>query len=603
MTKSNWTKLDTSEKQKVNKKNDTYVKGIGLVETKEKPKTKTTATNLLNNEAGRMSCIQYIATRQEDKATELASTIIKENNFFDSIKQDKITEIWYYNEGIRKPNGESHIKEKCRKIFGEAYTPQRANKVIAKIEADTFINAELFFKKEQENIWEIPTQNGILNIKTRELSPFTPEKYFFNKINASYIPNTECPKIKKFLSDVLSNNENIKVAYETIGHTLVKKYLVQAAVFLYGGGENAKGVFESLIRNFLGIENCSSLPLGQLTPDSFSCCELFGKLANLAGDISNTDFKDTGRFKELTSGTDLIAAKRKFQRDLFFINYAKFFNGFNEFPRVYDHSHGFWRRCVILEFPYKFIKESEYNKLEDKSNTKLADTEIINKLITKDELSGLLNKCLDGLDRILKNKEFSYTKSTADVKDFWIRKSDSFTAFCFDKIEENIDGFISKKDLRKKFNKYCRKYKIKGASDKNIKFVLEDLFGVIEARKNIKLGDFERERVWEGIVFKSENINVHNVHSILPIGVNGNMPIGSKPMDSMDILQKTSKNTQKSDEIKENITKNKKIEENDTKIKKQQKLQQNNIKIEDNNNFKKKIENYWDKNITKNKTK
>ncbi len=529
-------------------------------------KDKTDATDILNNKAGMLNCMQYIATRQEDKATELAANIIKENNFFDSIKQDTNTEIWFYHDGIRKPNGESHIKEKCREIFGEAYTPQRVNKVIAKIEADTFIEAEEFFKKEQENVWEIPTQNGILNIKTRILSEFTPEKYFFNKINAYYNPDAECPKIDLFLSEILSNDENIKVAYETIGHTLVKKYLVQAAIFLFGGGENGKGIFESLIRHFLGAENCSSLPLGQLVPDSFSCCELFGKLANLAGDISNTDFKDTGRFKELTSGTDLISAKRKFQRDLFFINYAKFFNGFNEFPRVYDHSHGFWRRCVILEFPHRFVKKNEYDKLKDDVNVKLADTEIIDKLIDKEELSGLLNKCLDGLDRILKNKQFSYTQSTADVKDFWIRKSDSFTAFCFDKLEEDIDGFISKKDLRKEFSQYCRIHKIKGASDKNIKFVLEDLYGVVEARRGFSSSDFDRDRVWEGVKLKDENVDVHNVQGISPIVVNGNMPIGYKPAVSLDISQNPFLKQQKSGKTEESDTKL----QNKSKIKEKQ---------------------------------
>lgn len=523
---------------------------------------KVTTTSLLNNEAGRMNCLQYIATRQEDKATELAADIIKENNFFDSIKQDTNTEIWFYYEGIRKPNGESHIKEKCREIFGEAYTPQRANKVIAKIEADTFIDAEEFFKKEQENVWEIPAQNGILDVRTRTLSPFTPEKYFFNKINATYDPDKECPNIEKFLSEVLSNKENIKVAYETIGHTLAKKYLVQSAIFLFGGGENGKGIFESLIRNFLGVENCSSLPLGQLVPDSFSCCELFGKLANLAGDISNTDFKDTGRFKELTSGTDLIAAKRKFQRDLFFINYAKFFNGFNDFPRVYDHSHGFWRRCVILEFPHKFVKQSEYDRIEDKTNIKLADTEIINTLITSDELSGFLNRCLDGLGRILENKEFSYTKSTADVKDFWIRKSDSFTAFCFDKIEEDIDGAISKKNMRKEFSTYCRKHKIKGASDKNIKFVLEDLFGVVEVRKTDGFGNFDR--YWEGVKFKAKKTTIHDIHGIPTYSVIGDIAIGSKPMDSMD----TETNSDENKEHKHQNDQNKpKTEKDDTSTK------------------------------------
>ncbi len=521
---------------------------------------KEDANDLLNNNAGNMNCIQFIATRQEDKATELAADIIKEKNFFDSIKQDKITEIWFYDDGIRKPNGESHIKEKCREIFGEAFTPQRANKVIAKIEADTFIEAEEFFKKEQENIWEIPTQNGILNIKTRELSPFTPEKYFFNKIKAHYDSDAKCPKVDKFLSDILSSDENIEVAYETIGHTLVKKYLVQAAVFLFGGGENGKGIFESLIRNFLGVENCSSLPLGQLVPDSFSCCELFGKLANLAGDISNTDFKDTGRFKELTSGTDLIAAKRKFQRDLFFINYAKFFNGFNEFPRVYDHSHGFWRRCVILEFPYRFVKESEYKSIKDKSNIKLADTEIIDKLITKEELSGLLNKCLDGLDRILENKQFSYTQSTADVKDFWIRKSDSFTAFCFDKLEEDIDGVVSKKELRKVFSQYCRGHKIKGASDKNIKFVLEDLYGVIESRKSIG-GSVDRDWVWEGIRLK--NVNVKEVKGFSPIERNGDIALRANTIGTLDILTKKEEISQNRSYIDQ---KSEESEESDTKV-------------------------------------
>lgn len=494
-----------------------------------------TATNILSAQAGTMNCIQLIATRQEDKATELAADIIKQNNYFDSIKQDKITEIWFYDEGVRKPNGESHIKEKCREIFEEAYTPQRTNKVIAKIEADTFIDADEFFKKEQENIWEIPVQNGILNIKTRELSEFTPKKYFFNKINATYDSNAQCPKIDKFLSEVLTDKENRKVVYETVGHTLIKKYLVQAAVFLYGGGENGKGIWESLIRHFLGVENCSSLPLGQLTPESFSCSELFGKLANLAGDISNTDFKDTGRFKELTSGTDLITAKRKFQRDLFFVNYAKFFNGFNEFPRVYDHSHGFWRRCVIIEFPYRFVKENEYDLVKNKDNVRLADTELIDKLITPDELSGFLNRCLDGLSRILENKQFSYTKSTADVKDFWIRKSDSFTAFCFDKLVEDIDGIITKKNMRKEFSQYCRKHKIKGASDKNIKFVLEDLYGVVESRKTDSFGSFER--CWEGVKFKDKNTTIHNIHSISPYSRSGSFRSGPDHMDNVDKMK------------------------------------------------------------------
>jgi hypothetical protein len=89
--------------------------------------------------------LKLIAIRQEDRATELVADLIKETNYIDSIKQDKGSEIWFYENGVRMPNGEAHIKEICRRIFGEAYTPQRANKVIAKIEADSFYSSRGFF--------------------------------------------------------------------------------------------------------------------------------------------------------------------------------------------------------------------------------------------------------------------------------------------------------------------------------------------------------------------------------------------------------------------------------------------------------------------------
>ena len=108
---------------------------------------------------------------------------------------------------------------------------------------------------------------------------------------------------------------------------------------------------------------------------------------------------------------------------------------------------------------------------------------------------------LDGLDRLFKQKNFSQTEGTKEIKDFWIRNSDSFTSFCIDDLEESYSGFITKKILRKKFYSYCKKYKLKGTSDKSIKATLEDRFGVVESRKTI---DNDFERVWEGIKFKSK---------------------------------------------------------------------------------------------------
>jgi len=444
---------------------------------------------------------QYIMSRQEEHATEEIVSWIENKNHIYTTRDDIKSEIWMYDNGIYKPNGESYIKEVVRIILTHAYTPQRANKVIAKIEADTMIDADKFFN--QNYIDEVPIKNGILNIKTREIGEFNPEKIFFNKLPLIYNPKATCDIIRNFFSDVLKEKEDVDVAFELFGYSLLKDHIIEKAFMFVGDGRNGKSKLISLLKTFLGQENCCSVPLSQLRSDSTSVCELFGKMANIAGDLNNTSLKETGLFKEIT-GRDPVGAKRKYLRDLVFTNYSKQIFACNELPRVYDFKPGFWDRWVLFEFPYKFVNENEYESTEDKSFVKLRDINIIEKLTTEEQLSGLLNAALDGLDRVRKQKDISNSKGTEETKNFWIRNSDSFTAFCFDMIEDDYEGKISKKELRVSFMKYCKEHKIKGASDKAIKTVLEDLFGATPGYKDLGNG---QEHVWEGIKFK-ENVDL-----------------------------------------------------------------------------------------------
>lgn len=439
-----------------------------------------------------------IFAKKEDLCSEEITNYILNNNNIYTTRDDIKSEIWFYDDGIYVPNGKSRIQEITRKILEEAYTPQRVNKIIAKIEADTQIEQEEFFKNNSKE--EIPVKNGILNIFSKEINQFTPEKIFFNKIPVIYNPNKECPNIEQFFRDILKSEDDSKVMFELLGFSLLKEYRFEKAFMFVGNGRNGKGKTLSLIKYFLGIENCSSVPLSQLTSGSTSVCELHNRLVNLAGDLSNTELKETGMFKQLT-GRDLISAKRKYLRDLFFENYAKMVFACNELPKVYDLSEGFWSRWILFEFPYTFIKEEFYNKLseEEKKSHKIIDDNIIDKLTTEEELSGLLNKSLDYLSKITQNKGFSYSSGTKEVKDLWIRKSDSFIAFCLDHLEEDIDSSIPKKNLRRAFSRYCRDYKLPGASDTAIKITLENKYGVYDSQDSTT-GD----RIWEGIRFKNK---------------------------------------------------------------------------------------------------
>jgi P4 family phage/plasmid primase-like protien len=433
------------------------------------------------------------------EASELLVDFIKEKMWIYTTKDDVKSEVWIYKDGVYVPQGKSEIKEFLRNLLENFYSTFIYNLVIAKIEPDTYIDIDKFFKTLYPH--EIAVQNGILNIKTLELKAFSPEKIFFNKMPVIFDTAKTCPKIDKFLSDVLAKEDDRKVFYEICGFGLLDEYKFEKAFMYHGDGRNGKGKCIELKKRLFGIENCCSVQLSALKTDNFSVSELFGKRLNLAGDIGSQDLKETNMFKSCT-GRDLISGKRKFLRDLHFQNYAKFVFACNELPMVYDLSKGFWDRWILLDFPYTFVTQEEYNKAEDKINLKIRDDDIIEKITTPEELSGLLNQALLSLHQLEENKKFSTTEGSEEVKARWIRKSNSFIAFCWDMIEDEYDGRITKKSLRKKYAEYCKIHKIAPKSDFVLKKVLQENYGATEIRGyEADLG--LRNDYWEGIKWKN----------------------------------------------------------------------------------------------------
>ena len=430
------------------------------------------------------------------QATELLVDYIKDRTHIYTTKDDRASEIWIYKEGIYAPQGRSEIKIILRALLKDWYSQYISGLVMAKIEADTSIDQDKFFGFSYRE--ELPVLNGILNIRSRELKPFSHEKIFFNKLPVNYEIKAECPRIEKFLSEILSKSDDIDVFYELGGFCLWKEYKFEKAFMFVGNGRNGKDKALELIKRLIGIENCCSVPLSAIIPDSFIISEFFNKMVNLSGEINNIDLKDTSQFKALT-GRSLQSAPRKFLKPITFVNHAKFIFACNELPMVYDNSKGFWDRWVLLDFPFTFLPKEEIALAKDKTNLKLRDEDIIEKITTPEELSGLLNKFLDGLDRITDFRRFSSTQGSEEIKQFWIRKSNSCMAFCLNEVEDSYDEFITKKDFRKKYSEFCKKHKITARSDIVIKRTLEELFGTSEENKDV-MGKWDK--VWGGVRFK-----------------------------------------------------------------------------------------------------
>lgn len=452
--------------------------------------------------------IQVMASDEDASNSEIRRKIceyivqnLEKGYYIYSLKEDKGNEVWIYREGIYVPNGKSELKQVIRYILQSHYTETYVNDIFIRLEADTFIDPNEFFNKQY--IDYIPLQNGLLNLLTNQLLPFNPEMIFFNKLPVYYDPSAKCPYIEKHLQEVLKSPDDAELFYEIVGYCLWKDYNLERAIMMIGDGRNGKGKSMELIKRFIGLNNCASVSLNSIKDGNFALSNLFGKMVNLAGDISSTALKETGLFKQ-TTGRDLISANRKYLTDIQFTNYAKHIFACNELPMVYDNSKGFWERWIILEFPYTFIPQREYDLLkpEEKITKKIMDIDLINKISTQEELNGLLNKALQGLHNILERKDFCKTQGSDTVKMLWIRKANSFMAFCLDYLEEDYDNKITKIDMRRAFSEYCRKHRIRGSSDQVMKITLQETYGASEEFEYLKK-DSERRHVWSGVRFKN----------------------------------------------------------------------------------------------------
>ncbi len=89
-------------------------------------------------------------------------------------------------------------------------------------------------------------------------------------------------------------------------------YPHQSAFILVGDGGNGKSPLLSLLTEFLGPENVSSISLQDLVNHKFTAAELFEERANIYDDLSSDALKRTGQFKMATGG-DMLKGEKKFK--------------------------------------------------------------------------------------------------------------------------------------------------------------------------------------------------------------------------------------------------------------------------------------------------
>ena len=237
--------------------------------------------------------------------------------------------------------------------------------------------------------------NGIYDLKTGSLVPFSPEFIITNKIPWEYDPTTWSEFADKTLHRLACGDDGIyDLLEEVIGYLFYRRNELRKSFILLGDKANGKSTYLDMLKTLLGDRNTSALDLSELG-ERFKTAELFGKLANIGDDIGDEFIANPAIFKKLVSG-DRVNAERKGQDPFDFSSYAKLLFSANSMPRIRDKTGAVLDRIVLVPFKAQFSKDDPD-----------FDPYIKYKLRSPEVMGHLINIGLKGLERVLANRSFT----------------------------------------------------------------------------------------------------------------------------------------------------------------------------------------------------
>lgn len=302
---------------------------------------------------------------------------------------------------------------------------------------ESYVDREEIYINTKDDLLVVSKDGAVTKI------PHDPSLGFRWKLNHNYEEKAECPLFNKFLREVIGEEEAIKVLQEYLGYVfLPHSHLnIEKALWFVGNGSNGKSVLTSLLKYVFGEDNISYLNLPELN-DNEKRGMLKGKILNITQDASNR--VDPSSYKTIVSGEQLII-RILYKGSSILVSVPKLIISTNELPRVLSGIDAFMRRVILIPFN-NVIKE------EDR------DLDLGNKL--KEEIEGIFNFALEGLQRLLKQKHFTHSpmieKAILEYKGELDVLGDFLQDNPIEKLQDKGSEYITQNELFKRVAQWCK---------------------------------------------------------------------------------------------------------------------------------------------------
>ncbi|MBD9544271.1 bifunctional DNA primase/polymerase [Ensifer sp. ENS04] len=243
--------------------------------------------------------------------------------------------------------------------------------------------------------------NGYLTEKL-ELVPHAPDYGMTYTLPYRYTPEKagHMPMFDAFLNDCWVTDadygDKLLALQEAIGVSLMGQApQFEMAFLLFGQAGSGKSVMQAIMKGLVPFGSSASIPPTDWG-DRFLPAELFGKIINFAGELSESRPIPGDIFKKIVSGEDLTVQYKNGQPFSFEPEAANWFNS-NFLPKTRDSSEGFNRRWLILEFNNRVAPSKRIIDLDQQ--------------ILEHEREAIVAWAIQGYRRLIENGKFTMPTS------------------------------------------------------------------------------------------------------------------------------------------------------------------------------------------------
>lgn len=250
-----------------------------------------------------------------------------------------------------------------------------------------------------------------------EMRPHNPQSYQTHCLDVEFDPHATCPMFDTAIAEIFSaspeSDEMVRHFMEFFGYAIQPVRDIPSWWLLKGMGQNGKTKLMETVMRLMGKESYAAVRVGELG-DRFVGSVLLGKLMVIDDDVDKNTHLPDGILKSI-SERKVMQAEFKGRDRFNFICNALPVMLCNGFPSTSDLSFGMRRRANVIPFKRQFSPEEVDRGLFPR--------------IWANELPGILNRALQGLQRLRVRGGFAPPGDCQSALDIWYRAANPLLTF------------------------------------------------------------------------------------------------------------------------------------------------------------------------------